>query len=593
MKKKQPIHKKLFLSFCCFALIPVVAIGIGSVYISFRISMNNTEIGLKDTANQIGSMVDSRLEEMKYISEGLAENTTIKRLLREPMSEQNLLELNTKVEEINSMNTRRGYYITLCGIHGQISLNWQTDGMIYRNSLIDRIKEKEWFGEVEKSRSLPVWLPYIDNVAEYEDAGKVFSLAKNIMNDKLGGEEILGFIIISIPTTQAAKILSGNQDMMFVLDQDKRIVLSSDWNMTGKIFTDISFENKGIQKFSWQEKNYYGCFKENTAGGLYTVVLTDASALQKEIMLVLGIISVVVCLSVAIIALAAWRVAQSLSHPILQLENAMRRAQAGQLEYEQVTTEISEIRSLADNYNIMVERIRNLIEEKVKEEQKRKEIEVEKANAELKFLRAQINPHFLFNTLNSIKWLAVIHGATPVEEMIVSLGKLLECSMQKGNDFITLKEEMENVKAYLKIQQMRYGNKIKTEYDMLPEMELLKVPKLILQPLVENAIIHGIDQNLNGGLIQIGVREDGEKLILTVEDNGPGLPDDFDMTREDKTGKSQRLGGIGVNNIDKRIRMIYGKDFGLHYEKGQGGLGTKAVLVIKKEEFHAEGDSGR
>ena len=129
----------------------------------------------------------------------------------------------------------------------------------------------------------------------------------------------------------------------------------------------------------------------------------------------------VVCMSVAIIALAAWRVAQSLSQPILQLENAMCRAQEGQLEYEQVTTEISEIRSLADNYNIMVERIRNLIEEKVKEEQKRKEIEVEKANAELKFLRAQINPHFLFNTLNSIKWLAVIHGATPVEEMIVAL----------------------------------------------------------------------------------------------------------------------------------------------------------------------------
>lgn len=119
MKKKQPIHKKLFLSFCCFALIPVLAIGIGSVYISFRISMNNTEIGLKDTANQIGSMVDGRLEEMKYISEGLTENTTIKRLLREPISEQNLLELDAKVEEINSMNTRRGYYITLCGIHGQ------------------------------------------------------------------------------------------------------------------------------------------------------------------------------------------------------------------------------------------------------------------------------------------------------------------------------------------------------------------------------------------------------------------------------------------------------------------------------------------
>lgn len=119
MKKKQPIHKELFLSFCCFALIPILAIGIGSIYIPFRISVNNTEIGLKDTANQIGSMVDSRLEEMKYISEELAENTTIKRLLREPISEQNLLELNAKVEEINSMNTRRGYYVTLCGIHGQ------------------------------------------------------------------------------------------------------------------------------------------------------------------------------------------------------------------------------------------------------------------------------------------------------------------------------------------------------------------------------------------------------------------------------------------------------------------------------------------
>lgn len=593
MKKQTPISRKLFASFSCFALIPVIIIGAVSFYVSVRVMYHNMESGMRDSANQISLSADGKLEEMKYISESFTSNSRIKHLLRLPMTDKNILLLNEELDKVNSINASRGYFVTLCGNNGQIYMNWNTDGMVYRNPLTDRLKGLPWFQQLEGSRSLPVWIPCMDNVADYDYREKVMTLATNIMNDRMEGEEVLGFVIISIPSSKISRLLTGSSDRIYLVDEHGTIAMSQNAEEIGGVLENLDLGKTSLQNIEIEKTAYTGCIKENQIGGLYTVVLVPSGIMGEQIRLSVLLICLSIGLSVIIIFLVATYVSRSLARPILALENSMQKVQAGHLEKADIETQITEIKSLTGNFNTMVERIRLLIQEKVQEEQRRKEIEMEKANAELKFLRAQINPHFLFNTLNSIKWLAVIHGAGPVEEMLVALGRLLECSMQKGNDFILLKEEMENVKAYLKIQKMRYGNKIKNRYETDVSIENSAVPKLILQPLVENAIIHGIDKKPDGGTITIRTYEKEGNIIMEVEDDGPGITDNENiMHEEDRMGKSHRLSGIGIQNINKRLQLIYGEQYGLYYRRGKENKGTIAVLVMKKEVNHAEGIAG-
>lgn len=593
-RKQTPIFKKLFITFSCFALIPVVFIGVISLYVSNRIMYHNLQNNMSDSVSQISLMADGKLEEMKYISESFTSNSRMKGLLRLPLNDENILLLNDELEKMSRMNSERGYFVTLCGANGQIYLNWDSDGMIYRDSLIDRIKEKSWFSKLEESRSLPVWVPGDDNIAGYEYQGKVVTLARNIMNDTLDGPDILGFVVVSIPAPRISNLLSGESERVLIVDEDRVIAMSQESEEIGTVLEGVSLETEKIQNIQLDDEAYMGCVRKNQIGGLYTVSLVPSDSLKQQLFISVVLICLSVGLSIAIIFLVAYVVSRSLARPILILEQSMQQVQAGKLEKSEIDTEITEIGSLADNFNIMVERIKLLIEEKVLEEQRRKEIEVEKANAELKFLRAQITPHFLFNTLNSIKWLAVIHGAAPVEEMITALGRLLECSMQKGNDFISLREEVDNVRAYLKIQEMRYGNRIKSEYQIEEEMEKYVVPKLILQPLVENAIIHGIDKNTDGGTISVRIFGRDDRIMMEVEDDGPGFPEDLAAhDEEERSGKSHRLNGIGIQNINKRIQLIYGEEYGLFYQRGKDGRGTVAVLVLLREEQHVEGIAGR
>lgn len=593
MKKQKPMFKKLFSIFSCFALIPVILTGVLSFYISNWIFRRDLQRNIEDSLTQTGFLVDGKLEEMKYISENFTSNAYLKQLLRLPMTDSNIMLLEAELGKTNAVNLDKGYDITLCGTNGQIYTNWSTDGMIYRNSLVQQIKSTSWFSKMEQSRSVPVWISCMDNIAGYDKTSKVVAMARNIMNDRIEEQDVLGFMVVSMVSQRMSEALKGGMERTYVIDKDKTIVLSQNEKEIGTFLDEIIIGQTGLQMVEIDGTYYTGGMRANKFGEFYTVILVPAAGLNWQFVISVITIGATILLSIGFVFMAAYYFSKSLSKPIQTLEHSMQQVQYGTLEKGQIATTITEIACLADNYNSMVERIEGLIEEKIAQEQKDREIQIEKANAELKFLRAQIMPHFLFNTLNSIKWLAVIHGATPVEEMIAALGRLLECSMQKGRDFITVKEEIENIKAYLKIQEMRYGNRLKTTYHIEDEIQSAIIPKLILQPLVENAIIHGVDKNAEGGLISIRIHGEVDTIIVEIEDDGPGIVENVIFGWEESPQERDRhLSGIGIGNVNKRIQMIYGETCGLHYKQGKENKGTIAILVLKKEEQHAEDTVG-
>ena len=217
---------------------------------------------------------------------------------------------------------------------------------------------------------------------------------------------------------------------------------------------------------------------------------------------------------------------------------------------------------------------------KMIEENRRKE--KEKRRLELSMLQMQINPHFLYNTLSSIRWMAVFQRAKGIESMVNSLGIVLQASYSKMDEFVTLDEELDILGHYLNIQKIRYQGKIQMNL-ICKNQQLLScyVPRFILQPVVENAVFHGIAPKDGEGEIKIIIAEEPGNLKITVEDNGVGM-DETVLENVLKRSKGERQGHIGLANVHSRIRLIYGSEYGVHVESLKGKY-TKVRIIMPKQ----------
>jgi two-component system sensor histidine kinase YesM len=233
-----------------------------------------------------------------------------------------------------------------------------------------------------------------------------------------------------------------------------------------------------------------------------------------------------------------------------------------------------DVSGIVNSFEYMFKRVEELVQIVIMEQKRESDMKYEA-------LRAQINPHFLFNTLNTIKWSAIMSGSENVSKMISALGKLLEVSMNKGEDEITLKEEMELTESYVYIQNIKNNDKLKLVFDIDEELQELKILKLILQPIVENSINHGLKNKPGSGEIRISAIIKENKLVVTVRDDGVGISEEKVeriLYADDENGR-HKYNGIGLNNIHERLKIKYGSDYGLSIESEEG-KGTKVDIIL-------------
>jgi len=238
---------------------------------------------------------------------------------------------------------------------------------------------------------------------------------------------------------------------------------------------------------------------------------------------------------------------------------------------------VDEITELGMSFNIMVGRIRELLDAKVKEQENLKK-------AELRALQAQINPHFLYNTLDTIIWMAESKKTDQVIEIVRALSSFFRLSLSKGRDWITIGEEIERTRSYLTIQKMRYRDILDYRIEMDRGVAGNSVLKLILQPLVENALYHGIKNKRQGGTIVVRAEQrNADEVLLQVEDNGIGFTPErlaqLQAELEDDSGEINLDSGFGIGNVNKRIRLYYGNPYGLSIQSTHGA-GTCISIVI-------------
>ena len=299
--------------------------------------------------------------------------------------------------------------------------------------------------------------------------------------------------------------------------------------------------------------------------------------LNRQIFIAAAVVFVMLGISLLFIWIATSRIAK----PTRELLESMKTlGKENRYPRVKVVTQ-DEIGMIGTEYNKMAENIETLIERVYK-------MELAQKQSELEFLQMQINPHFLYNALDTISWKALGEGNQDVSEMSIALAELLRATIKKES-FISLQEEMTTVKDYLYIQEQRFGDKISVDYQIWKNVGKYQVPNFILQPLIENAIIHGLEPKLEKGRLLIRIRKEEDRLYFLVADDGVGMSVEeietlYAQCEENDTSKS-----IGIKNVYRRLILCYGEKSKL-YIKSKKNNGTEIQFSIPLKEGNRETD---
>ena len=267
--------------------------------------------------------------------------------------------------------------------------------------------------------------------------------------------------------------------------------------------------------------------------------------------------------------------------PIQELSQVTRQISQGDFSARARTDTHDEVAQLADSVNSMTESLEELVG-KIKEDERKMR------HADLRLLQEQINPHFLYNTLDTIVWLIEGHASDKAVNMVVSLSEFFRLVLSKGREYITIQEEEMHIKSYLEIQQVRYRDILEYRIDIAPELYRYKILKLTLQPLVENSLYHGIKYKRAKGVIVVTGKLQGDTVVFQVQDNGVGMEkEELDNLCSEIVKPCQDTGkGFGLANVNERIRMNFGPEFGMKIESAPGA-GTCVEVVIPAIPYEA------
>ncbi len=291
----------------------------------------------------------------------------------------------------------------------------------------------------------------------------------------------------------------------------------------------------------------------------YKDIMSDNLILRNQMAIIMAIIIVLIVILAAIFTKSSIRNISKLNHK-------MKYVAKGNFDVSFDNIGNDEIGQLMVNFSMMTQKLNNLINEKYK-------IEISVKNAEMKLLQAQINPHFLYNSLELINCIGIENDLKDINEMVYALSQFYKISLSKGNDFIPIAQEINHVRYYIKIQNLRYGDKIGLMTDINEDINDFYILKTVLQPIVENSIIHGIlEKSSKRGTVTIRSYLSGSDIVIEVEDDGVGI----DKKAMDKIMKfsDASFHGYGLNNTNKRIKLFYGDKYGLSFstEPGKGTI---------------------
>lgn len=595
---RSSIMYKWLLLLAAITLIPLLVLGA----VSYSITKNAIDKKVTDASRQLirqtAENIDIRFSGYKDIVMQMITNSEIMSLLHR------ISQRDEEVAEHISLTSKLAYFTAVSPEFKSVS--FVTDTMYIKG--IFRWDDQAELKNIFYSKTIGagndfVWFPtrqgyYSDTADSHKEV--VFSVSKQVFNIH-DGRQLGMAVVLDIREEMLSEILRNNaasdlRTESFVMDESGVILSHSDKEM---LFTPVenwfNAEEAARLLRDGREDSFVAHYKGKEVLVNYqklksndwrVVHVIDRSSLYKDSDQVIQVIAILLAVCALFSIVAAYAMASSVSSPLKRMVKAMKQVHIGNMStrIQRDEKRIDEIGSLEYHFNDMVGRIEELLQA-VYQEQNNKRI------AEVKALEAQINPHFLYNTLDAIKWTALFQKANQAAEMARLLSRLLHISIGKGNDTVMVQEELEHVECYMGIQNLRAAGRIEVVYDIEEQVKSYRIPKVILQPIVENAVLHGFADRSEGAVIYIRCCLLDGRLMFMIEDNGHGFETDMPELYDDQADelpKSASFLGVGLSNVEERIKLICGKEFGLNIASkvGSGTTVTITLPIMKEESSH-------
>ena len=524
-----------------------------------------TEQNTRKTIQQSGQFITSYLQKVKQTTSSLAENEKIKTYAQTP-SQENAEQLRQLFATILKTDLDLVSAILVTKDGNLIS----TDPELTMKTSADMMKEK-WYQDAIHKGAMPVLTPARRTVSHTIGEKWVISIMQEVV-DKDGKNLGVVRLDIGYKTLEAYldQLQLGKEGFTFIVNANhdfvyhpKKAVYSSNAEMKA-MAPYLSVKNGYVKS----KQAYVSQYQIPNSGWTLIGVssMEQLHAVQTQILwsfIGTGLFALGVCL------IGIWFVLRLWIKPLRDLQATILKVGSGHSDLRANETGSPELVDLARQFNIMLDRIDQLMIAVKEEEQNVRRYE-------LQALSSQINPHFLYNTLDTIVWMAEFNDSKRVVEVTKSLAKYFRLALNQGHEQISLKDEIDHVRQYLFIQKQRYGEKLQYEIKELKQYDDYKIPKLILQPLVENAIYHGIKEMNRQGMIRVSVSENDTQLIVSIYDNGRGF-----VASETTNATLVRLGGVGLKNVNQRLQLQFGKSY--HMEiKSEENTYTEIRLYFPK-----------
>ncbi|MGQ9779452.1 MAG: cache domain-containing sensor histidine kinase [Bacillota bacterium] len=577
----ERIQGRLFRSFALLTLVPVLLLGFTSYFIASALIQARAGMDAVRLLKQVGRNLDREIDGITQFANLIFSSDSVSAALATKAATQaELFHRGMNVLRFVEDYVQAGYGVELSSV---VIAGFNGEKFIYGDRI--EVDLGAWSRELWYQRALAadggiVWLGTHPNLARrpFATEDRVFSLVR-VLKD-LHAFRAHGILIVSVKLSEFERIFRDadvtGQGRLVVLDGEGRPLLFSE-PAAAEFLAPLHLPAAGREGYRTVlvdgRRHLLAQVRSPNTGwvilqAMPVEVLTAESGLIRNI-------TILTCLiSLAILLVLSYRFADGLTRPLRDLAAAMRQVEQGDLQAGADCEGNDEIAWLAGRFNRMMAQIVRLFNQ-VEEEGRRKR------QAELAALQAQINPHFLYNTLNGVRWL-VLMGEEParIGQVITSLVKLLQSTLGRDEEFHPLAEEIELVKSYLTIQEMRYRDKFKVEYALEAEVMKAPIPRLILQPLVENAIFHGIEPGKGPGTIRIAAGKDPGRLRIEVSDDGVGIPAEIlSNLFVDHQKPRKSFSGIGLRNVHERIQLLYGNEYGLRVES-ERGHGTRIIMFL-------------
>jgi two-component system, sensor histidine kinase YesM len=546
LKKWNTLRNQILFIFLLVMIIVLLIVSLLTLRHVSSLLKNNAEKQIQQVAIEANGRIESLYEQINMSSKLVITDEEVQRILtnvqhRKEVSFSDRQRLMGHINRIMG-NTDGIFSFQLFAGKQQRVLPLDED------SLLNRI-DKKWINEANTAKGRMVWIGE-------DPADKNYFLAIRSVNLIEKQFRNGGYLLISINRNHIkfASETNENNQYTILLDQDQKPIIN---NYNGDIKSIIESNENIVQL---KQREYIVTKQSSKLTGWTVLILTPVSELTEGMSGIRTGFILSGIFGVFIFTICSFFLSTVITRPIVRLTKTMQRAGEGSLTLNPSVSSVNEINELNSTYNQLVKETNHLIQMVYQKE-------ILRSRSELKALQAQINPHFLFNTLDALHWSLEEKDEEELSELVLAMSNLFRYTITKetDDDWVFLKDEIKHIGDYMEIMKMRFGDRLQWQVILPVEYELVRIPKLIIQPLIENAILHGAGNKLGNCLVSITVvpikREDTEWICISVQDDGLGMDKERLewITQSMKTGGTSSVKGRGmaISNVYKRLKLYY------------------------------------